>query len=728
MRSLLREAIHTVNQSMLSWKHPKLKSKYNVLDKGGNTTLVAAIVFPYIDDDTTTIQSDPTSDDSASPTDLHAPGPSSPTHNEALSSHHPKTSELSSSSPAKTPSRKLSTGSRHAADSERKFGVVFTGMGDSELYLFKMHEPERAARGKGSSTSIVSPASSSAPTLPAHSPSTGDLHDSRYHTNTTPGHSRSGTNDDLRSSSPTQLSLSHRPSDELPSPSLSSSKSKHTKTSSKDTKKGGRFQAALGTGSPGATSSSSAAATSSASVDASSSRNTVQVQDTQQQSTYTFVQARPATYDPTSSNRFSNSSTGNSHSSSEPGSPRTTVAEVGHQRSAHKEAESPSRSRVPSDSSSDTVPPSPSKTASNTNSVALANSPSVGTIVEEQCEDTSDDTEMATNSRTISDSSAPKVELSVSHELNKEFSNTSLNGTDEVQKKTKKRRGSSSSSRASERTCDAHNDSNDSSALDTTSQKCGRKGSHSSEGSRSPTKASALTPSSSGAQADPFSARSARYSKSFSDIPVFDSTDPPAPMYRSESLTLDLSPGRIASREDDPTNAARTTTPPRVSTPRAPCGTWLKILSDSGRSPFLPFPGLKDRSIPEPNFVALNPGDAIFACSDGVVSSYPDGIQWPDITLENYDTNDGLDYATHALIQSTIMHHKLANTDPDDVTVGALKITTYAKKPKSDSLRVAPVRDVTASFAPQFASSLYHREYLNDFLCDYPKPKDKPPS
>jgi hypothetical protein len=150
-------------------------------------------------------------------------------------------------------------------------------------------------------------------------------------------------------------------------------------------------------------------------------------------------------------------------------------------------------------------------------------------------------------------------------------------------------------------------------------------------------------------------------------------------------------------------------------------------MSDSGKSPFLPFPGLRERSIPEPNFVALSPGDAVVACSDGVVQSYENHeVQWPDIMAEQYECKEGLERTVQTLLQSTMAHHKMAQMDPDDVTIGAIKVTSYAKRKRSDVLRVAPVRDLTSQFAPEFAQSEYRRDYLSEFLSEYPKPKDKP--
>lgn len=165
---------------------------------------------------------------------------------------------------------------------------------------------------------------------------------------------------------------------------------------------------------------------------------------------------------------------------------------------------------------------------------------------------------------------------------------------------------------------------------------------------------------------------------------------------------------------------------PNQLTPRLPFGSWHKIMSDSGKSPFLPFPGLRERSIPEPNFIVLSPGDAVVACSDGVPQSYENNdIQWPEIMIEHYECKEGLDRTCQALLQSTMTHHKQFQLDPDDVTIGAIKVTSYAKRKKSESVRIAPTKDMTLQFAPEFATSTYKREYLGDFLCEYPKPKDK---
>lgn len=812
MRTFLREAIHSVNQSMLSWKHPKLKSKCNVLDKGGNTTLVVAIIFPYVDDDTTTVSAEAhKADDSTHHASSPSPSSSSTTVNDHGTQQHSKSPETPAPSSAKAPSRKLSAGSRHS-DGERKFGVVFTGMGDSELYLFKVHEPERPARGKGSSTAILPPTSSATGSGLAASPS---HHSDDSDTHNKPGHVRAGTGD---SSSSAGGSVSESPlkssQSNLENPATSS-KSKHLKTSSKDVKKPNKFFSALANGlSPSKPSSSSSSSTHTPAVaptEASSSNSTHNGNgDTRAplEPQGSFVQRRAGSVGAESAaSPRSSASPGTSPRAEGEGfvsvdppisprdskSPRGTGPEIGHQRdlvagpqepstelestpplpSHHQQHETqplqPPHDQMTTNTDDDELlitaptltpladgePTSESSIASKTSEEVATSqtesnhkklvtrsaparsvghaSPSAsaphGSSLTELPEDDFDDDSSASSSRPLHSS------------MQRDFSNTSIDSTSKTRKKRSSTSSKTTTSKASEKSRSRGSSPPRrqspprslaspirSLSKDDTSIQGERKG-KALEASDTVGKSSTANPQDPVAETTPTRApRSARYSKSYSDIPSFESLDQdlPAPMYRSESLAIDIDSARRVQASDDASHAdAKLSSSPGSATPRAPCGMWLKLLSDSGRSPFLPFPGLRDRSIPEPSFIALNPGDSIFACSDGVLSSYPDGIQWPDISVEQYDCKDGVEYATQALINSTMSHHRLSHTDPDDVTVGAIKLTMHAKKRKSDALRVSPVRDLTSTFAPQFASSTYHREYLNDFLCEYPKPKDK---
>lgn len=803
MRTFLREAIHSVNQSMLSWKHPKLKSKCNVLDKGGNTTLVVAIIFPYVDDDTTTVSAEThKTDDPAHHASSPSPSSSSTTVNDHNTQQHSKSPETPAPSSTKAPSRKLSAGSRHS-DGERKFGVVFTGMGDSELYLFKVHEPERPARGKGSSTAIIAPTSSATGSGLTASPS---HHSDDSDTHNKPGHVRTGTGDSSSSAggsaseSPLKSSQSN-----LENPATSG-KSKHLKTSSKDVKKPNKFFSALANGlssKPSSSSSSSHTTTPAAAPSDTSHTTTTQNGNSEAKSPLepqgSFLQRRAGSVgtEPASSPRSSASpgtsprAEGDGFVSVDPPisprdskSPRGVGPEIGHQRdlvagpsepsaelgttpplhSHHNQLEqdtsqshhdqSTATAELPLSSlaltplpedEQPTEPSTPSKTSEEISSMesehkklvtrsaparslghhtAARPQGSEGSL-SELPEDTFDD----------DSSSSHALRSSIQRDL----SNTSIDSTTKARKKR-----SSTSSKASKQSEKSRSRGSSpprrqspprilaapirSMSKDDTSV-YGERKENAFDASENVGKSSTSNPPES--VVDTTSTpppRSARYSKSYSDIPSFESLDQefPAPMHRSESLAIDIDSARRVQASDDASHAdAKLSSSPGSATPRAPCGMWLKLLSDSGRSPFLPFPGLRDRSIPEPSFIALNPGDSIFACSDGVLSSYPDGIQWPEISVEQYDCKDGVEYATQALINSTMTHHRLSNTDPDDVTIGAIKLTLHAKKRKSDALRVSPVRDLTSTFAPQFASSTYHREYLNDFLCEYPKPKDK---
>lgn len=756
MRLFLREAIHSVNQSMLTWKHPKLKSKCNVLDKGGNTTLVVAIVFPYVDDDTTTANAETSkAEDAAAHAASSGPSSSSAPPHDSITHQSPKQADSSTASPAKAPSRKLSSGSRHS-EGERKFGVVFTGMGDSELYLFKVHEPERAAKGKGSSANIVAP-SPSVPTTSVPSTSSHHTDDSDAHSSSSkPGHVRTGTGDSSGSAGGSASELSGKPSQDGAS---KSNKTKHLKTSSKEPNKVNKFMSALA---GSFTSPSKPNPPTAPTTPAATSSEVISAPPDQESS-----HSRPKTIEaPVSATQAEPSSPSSPRSSGSPGaSPRAELTmssdafvsgdtaahsrdsrsprapEIGHQRDAQEATESPAA--LPRDTS----PLQPSASSKTTEDIAESSDKKVVT--------------RSAPSKSAGHASSPSSSLAPPHQpppldelpeddfdaegsdmqaIQRDLSNASIDSNTKVKKKSSstsskpekpdeksRSRGSSPPRRQSPPRAlspPVRSLSKDDASVYGERKKSQLETEGGSENDPD------VIPQDLSTEATPSRVpRSARYSKSFSDIPSFESLgqELPAPMYRSESLAIDIDSARRAQTTDD-ANAgdARLSSSPGSATPRAPCGIWLKLLSDSGRSPFLPFPGLKDRSIPEPNFIALNPGDSVFACSDGVLSSYPDGILWPDISHDQYDCKDGLDYATHALINSTMTHHRLSNTDPDDVTIGAIKLTTHAKKSKSDALRVSPVRDLTSTFAPQFASTVYHREYLNDFLCEYPKPKDKP--
>ena len=146
IKQLMRSAIQSVNQTMLTWKHPKTKAKCNVLDKGGNTTLVVALVFPFMEDEVTTFKN---------PGEHSTPSSSIPTPSSSVgeirssSSLPAPTIHHSPDSPNKheersKPTRKVS----HIEPEPLRYGVVFTGMGDSEIYLYKTMEPELPQKEK----------------------------------------------------------------------------------------------------------------------------------------------------------------------------------------------------------------------------------------------------------------------------------------------------------------------------------------------------------------------------------------------------------------------------------------------------------------------------------------------------------------------------------------------------------------------------------------------------
>lgn len=141
-------------------------------------------------------------------------------------------------------------------------------------------------------------------------------------------------------------------------------------------------------------------------------------------------------------------------------------------------------------------------------------------------------------------------------------------------------------------------------------------------------------------------------------------------------------------------------------------GEWIKVLGDS-HNQFLPFQGLKDKHI-QCIFFPISPGDIILAVSDGVSSSYSEStIQWPHIPLESYEIEDGLSFVCKSILDSTLRNHKNNNTPPDDVTLGAIKLTWLSSIKKSNSLQIAQLEDMTKFYFPNME---YERDYINELF------------
>lgn len=750
MKTILKEAIHSVNLSMLSWKHPKLKSKFNVLDKGGNTTLVAAIIFPYTEDDTTqnkeTRRNSDTTPVLATPT---TPSTSSNnTHTEPSQLHKDKFSEAIPESPAKAPTRKHSNA--RAPEPDKKFGVVFTGMGDSELYLFKVHDIEKPIT-KSKSNSISVPA----PPLSSPSLSTGELPRKQSIAPAKTDSSLSNSTDNLKARSHSKTSP--RRADTSPSTSLPASTPESSESSGKYPKHGSKTlrdkkvsKSKLSASSPG---SSKRIAHKSNTYRSPPSNPSSPLTEEISPLTRDFdasisasqeFDTKPAkpSYSPLSERRYCRTGSvdkkkeaKNSGAPSDALEPQTASslpkADLKTSITFSAPPTSPEtrrKERRTYHQPSSSEPSSSSIQASSIQTSSHATSPSESTSLKRAYSETPT-AETNSVAAVAASLELDRLELSEgSATPRRKHVRSASEPTEEEED------GISNPSSNTSQSLPAHQSvllnssisSKDSSLRDI---------SHSKEPEpfKDPSSDSLDVGSAAPAAATSTSttSRPTRYSKSFSDIPSFESLAEDGSMNRSESLHINLlSAHNVKHSEEEALAHSPSATSSEMTTPRLPCGTWSKILTDSGKSPFIPFPGLKDRSIPEPKFLALNPGDAIFACSDGVASSYPDGnIIWPEIQIEQYECKEGLDHAVNALIQSTMHHHTSSHTDPDDVTIGAIKVTNFAKKKKPGDLRVAPSRDHTSTFSPLFAASQYaDRNYLLEYLSEYPKPKEKNPS
>lgn len=139
-------------------------------------------------------------------------------------------------------------------------------------------------------------------------------------------------------------------------------------------------------------------------------------------------------------------------------------------------------------------------------------------------------------------------------------------------------------------------------------------------------------------------------------------------------------------------------------------GKWECIFKDTPKTHFLPFLGLKASHIPTPIFVPLYDGDTIIAVSDGVSSSFPNNnINFPSIDKAKYQSNDGLYSLCYNIIKTAHENHILNNTDPDDVTIGALKICRLIVKKKIEKIKAVDVKDLTKEFHGEDKTKFYKK-------------------
>lgn len=750
IKALLRAAIQSVNQTMLTWKHPKTKAKCNVLDKGGNTTLVVAIVFPFIEDEMTTFKFSTAL--SASPS--NAPTPSSSVSDLRSSSSSVTSDKSADSSKHSHEERsKIQRKGSHAAEAEPlKYGVVFTGMGDSEIYLYKTSEPEKPPKDKKHHQT-----SASATTLPSHErhqshASTPQKAESPNHGNEEEGKSESKPKSAKKDKQSVKFGSffgslprhSRKNSPQAESSTSGSSNPKTAEASSSNATEGRKSRSSSG---GSATETKSRSNSFSISLGRASARS--------------MVSRSPPTHD-SSLEGLSLASGPPSYSKAPiPVEFRTDESSTTNDRSSINRERSSSVSAASSRSAiTFSAPPASPSGSSPQKSTQPPHTNVVSTTIQEDPQE--DASQSSTNSIASKRSAATTVtSVPPEYENATDFSSPSTPPVEEDSPLTHMARNHSEPVRISPHVMSVPSESSiassdaastplsttpaDNSILEATSTPVVKRSSEppasiststkENDQATTETDKNMLAPPSDVSNMDGNAIKSKRLSRSMPDLatlqaelaaaenPSSSSTSTRPNGNGSPSLRLNMA--AIGEANDHAAEPSSPTTEDTVTTPRLPSGVWFKIMGDSGKSPFVPFPGLKDKSIPEPNFIALNPGDAVVACSDGVASSYPDLIQWPEISPELYETKEGLDHAIHELLHSTMTAHRDSKTDPDDVTIGAIKVTSYAKRKKSDTMRVAPIRDQTGHFAPEFASSSYKRDYLADFLCEYPKPKEK---
>jgi hypothetical protein len=157
------------------------------------------------------------------------------------------------------------------------------------------------------------------------------------------------------------------------------------------------------------------------------------------------------------------------------------------------------------------------------------------------------------------------------------------------------------------------------------------------------------------------------------------------------------------------------------------CGKWIKVLGDNGRTPFLPFPGLKPKAVPEPLLMAFRPGDLMMVCTDGVMAAFDKATnpQLPPISKEMFTSRDSVHRICQHIMEEIFKAHNHYVTDPDDVALGIFKLAgvAEAKRPsKPHEFVIVPPDDLTYQFLHTFAHSKgYKRDYLDEWLTEYPK-------
>jgi len=126
-------------------------------------------------------------------------------------------------------------------------------------------------------------------------------------------------------------------------------------------------------------------------------------------------------------------------------------------------------------------------------------------------------------------------------------------------------------------------------------------------------------------------------------------------------------------------------------------GKWIEMFKDDGQ--MLPFYGWAAHNIKDPTFTTAEIGDSFLACSDGVTDSFLDR-NLPSV-LNTEEDIPGY------LAKKTFESHTNNKTDPDDVTIGSIKLVNHdSDTPFCYDKKGYPyqsiVKDYTTSFFPEF--------------------------
>lgn len=111
----------------------------------------------------------------------------------------------------------------------------------------------------------------------------------------------------------------------------------------------------------------------------------------------------------------------------------------------------------------------------------------------------------------------------------------------------------------------------------------------------------------------------------------------------SESSASD-EPGTPKKSDDKAAASAAAEVPAASKSKKKTVGKWIKVLGDNGRTPFLPFPGLKPKAVPEPLLMHFRPGDLMMVCSDGVMAAFDKATnpQLPPIAKDMFVARDSV--------------------------------------------------------------------------------------